>query len=132
METIICEKGRLLSSPSAVHKVLKAFGNEEKEMFFAFYMNSRNEVNNAEIEFIGGWNKQLIDVKPVLKKALQNNSISVIIAHNHPSGVLKPSNADIKTTEKIQEALRLLDIDLNDHLIFSADGFYSMREEFNL
>lgn len=132
METIICEKGKRLTSPGAVHKVLKAFENEEKEMFFVFYLNSRNEVNNAEIEFIGGWNKQLIDVKPVLKKALLNNSTNLIVAHNHPSGALTPSNADIKTTQKLQDSLRLLDIELNDHLIFSSKGFYSMREEFLL
>jgi len=57
-----------------------------------------------------------------------NNSISMIVAHNHPSGSLTPSNADIKTTQKLQEALRLWDIDLNDHLIFSPKGFYSMKE----
>ena len=51
METIICEKGVRLESPKAVHKVLKAFKGEEKEMFFVLYLNSRNEVNNAEIEF---------------------------------------------------------------------------------
>lgn len=132
METIICEKGKQLTSPGAVHKVLKAFDNEEKEMFFVFYLNSRNEVNNAEIEFIGGWNKQLIDVKPVLKKALLNNSTNLIVAHNHPSGALTPSNADIKTTQKLQESLGLLDIELNDHLIFSSKGFHSMRENFLL
>ncbi len=132
METIICEKGKKLPSPNAVHDVLKAFESEEKEMFFVFYLNSRHEVNNAEIEFIGGWNKQLIDCKPVLKKALLNNSISVIVAHNHPSGSLTPSNADIKTTKKLQEALGLLDIELNDHLIFSTNGFHSMKENFLL
>ena len=132
METIICEKGKRLTSPGAVHKVLKAFENEEKEMFFVFYLNSRNEVNQAEIEFIGGWNKQLIDVKPVLKKALLNNSISLIIAHNHPSGALTPSHADIKTTDKLKRALELLDIELNDNLIFSTGGFFSMKWEFLL
>ena len=132
METIICEKGKRLTSPGAVHKVLKAFENEEKEMFFVFYLNSRNEVNSAEIEFIGGWNKQLIDVKPILKKALLNNSISLIVAHNHPSGSLTPSNADIKSTQRLKEALLLLDMELNDHLIFSANGYYSMKERFDL
>ncbi|MCK4502711.1 MAG: JAB domain-containing protein [Desulfuromonadales bacterium] len=132
METIICEKGKKLPSPKAVHDVLKVFEKEEKEMFFVFYLNSRHEVNNAEIEFIGGWNKQLIDCKPVLKKALLNNSISVIVAHNHPSGSLIPSNADIKTTRKLREALELLDIELNDHLIFSTEGFHSMKENFLL
>ena len=97
-------------------------------MFFVFYLNSRNEVNNAEIEFIGGWNQQLIDAKPVLKKAILNNSISVIVAHNHPSGSLTPSDADMKTTQKLQKALEILDIRLEDHLIFSTEGFYSMRD----
>lgn len=128
METVICEKGRKLSSPDEVHKVLRAFEGEEKEMFFVFYLNSRNEVNNAEIEFIGGWNQQLIDAKPVLKKAILNNSISVIVAHNHPSGSLTPSDADMKTTQKLQKALEILDIRLEDHLIFSTEGFYSMRD----
>lgn len=130
METIICEKGVRLESPKAVHKVLKAFGAEEKEMFFVFYMNSRSVVRIAEVEFVGGWNKQLIDVKPVLKKALMNNATHLIIAHNHPTGCLTPSNADIKTTEKIRRALNMLDIELNDHLIFSGESFFSMKEHY--
>jgi DNA repair protein RadC len=122
----------MLNSPKAVHEVLKAFEREEKEMFFVFYLNARNEVNTAEIEFIGGWNKQLIDIKPIVKKALLNNSISVIIAHNHPSGALMPSNADIKTTKKLEKAFEFFDVTLNDHLIFSAKGFHSMKENFEL
>jgi len=132
METVICEKGKQLASPRAVYEVLKAFKQEEKEMFFVFYMNSRSKVNNAEIEFIGGWDKQMIDCRPLLKKAILNNSISLIVAHNHPSGTLKPSEPDLRSTKRLNEALELLGIELNDHLIFSENGFYSMREECDL
>jgi DNA repair protein RadC len=132
METIICEKGRRLSGPEEVHNVLRAFGNEEKEMFFVFYLDARQAVNHAEIEFIGGWNKQLIDLRPVMKRALLNNSISVIIAHNHPSGSLTPSDADIRVTKKLEEALSLIDIKLLDHVIFSQKEMYSMKENFDL
>lgn len=129
METIICEKGKRLSSPKEVHNILKAFENEEKEMFFVFYLNSRNKVNNAEIEFIGTWDKQLVDCKPILKKALMNNSIKVIVAHNHPSGCLKPSDSDFLATEKLKNALNIIDIELNDHIVFSNKGYYSMKSE---
>ena len=132
METIICEKGTKITSPQEVYNILKAFEKEEKEMFFVFYLDSRNRVNNAEIEFIGTWDRQLIDCKPILKKALMNNSTNVIVAHNHPSGCNEPSSCDVATTEKLEKAFDLVDIELHDHIVFSKNGYYSFKSEGNL
>lgn len=62
------------------------------------------------------------------KRALLNNAFSIVIAHNHPSGKLEPSRADVQVTEKIIEAGRLLGINCLDHIIVSIDDYYSLRE----
>lgn len=65
----------------------------------------------------------------LLQVALKTMVTSIIISHNHPTGVLKPSQADILLTEKIREAAKLLDIELLDHLIVSNEGYYSFARE---
>lgn len=64
----------------------------------------------------------------IYKKALLNNTFSIVIAHNHPSGDLTPSRADVGFTEEVIEAGRLLGINCLDHIIVSIDGYYSLRE----
>ncbi len=64
--------------------------------------------------------------------ALKSAAVSIILSHNHPSGNLKASAADIQLTKKIQEAGQLLDIQVVDHLILSYDGYYSFADEGNL
>ena len=64
----------------------------------------------------------------IYKRALLNNAFSVVIAHNHPSGDLKPSRADVDFTEEIIKAGNLLRINCLDHIIVSIDGYYSLRE----
>lgn len=64
----------------------------------------------------------------IYKRALLNNAFSIVIAHNHPSGKLKPSHTDVQFTEKVIEAGRLLGINCLDHIIVSIDGYYSLRQ----
>ena len=69
------------------------------------------------------------DPRVILKKALQENAVSLILCHNHPSGSLKPSRADEELTSKIKAAALLLDIKVLDHIIVSEDGYYSFADE---
>ena len=71
----------------------------------------------------------LLFVKDVLKKSLIGNDVGIILSHNHPSGNLEPSEADITITNRIKEAGKLLDINLLDHLVITADGYYSFADE---
>lgn len=77
----------------------------------------------------GGITGTVMDVRVVLSVALKCNSTGLLLIHNHPSGNLKPSEADILITKKIKDASKLLDITLLDHLIISKDGYYSFTDE---
>lgn len=76
----------------------------------------------------GGINGCGLRMADIYKRALLNNAFSIVIAHNHPSGKLKPSHTDVQFTEKVIEAGRLLGINCLDHIIVSIDGYYSLRQ----
>lgn len=78
---------------------------------------------------IGKTDASLVDIKIVAKSAVNHLASAIIIAHNHPSGNLKPSSADIDLTQKIKSALSLFDIQLLDHLIVSESQYYSFADE---
>lgn len=100
-----------------------------KEVFAVVFLNHANTIIHFEIISEGGISGTLIDVRIVLKKALQYNATGFIISHNHPSGILKPSNADIDITKKIQTAAETMDIKLLDHIIVSDMGYFSFLDE---
>ena len=77
----------------------------------------------------GGVTGTVVDAKLVFSVALKCNASNLIIAHNHPSGNLKPSEADKSLTLKLKKAANLLDITLLDHLILSKEGYYSFQDE---
>ena len=77
----------------------------------------------------GGTGGCVLDPKVVMQTALSCMASAIILCHNHPSGSLRPSRSDEKITQRIKEACKLLDIDLLDHLIITAEGCYSMERE---
>jgi len=77
----------------------------------------------------GGTAGTVVDPKLVFTAALKGNASSIVLAHNHPSGNLQPSNADIKLTHKIHQLGKMLDLELLDHLIISNQGYYSFADE---
>ena len=70
----------------------------------------------------------MISPRDIVAKALKNNALSVIIAHNHPSGNSTPSNADVDMTKQLAQALDVVGIKLEDHLVITTNGYFSMRE----
>jgi len=70
-----------------------------------------------------------VDVRILFKEAIERLATAIVIAHNHPSGTLKPSRADIQLTQKIKNASKLLDIQLLDHLIVADSGYYSFADD---
>ena len=77
----------------------------------------------------GGNDFTPVDVKQVLRFALEYRATSIVLTHNHPSGTLKPSAMDVQLTKKLVEAGEVLDLSVNDHLIFTNAGYYSFRDE---
>jgi DNA repair protein RadC len=102
------------------------------ESAFILLLNSANiTIGYAKISQ-GGITGTVVDPRLVAKYAVESLAVGVILAHNHPSGNLKPSTPDKVLTDKVKEGLKYLDIKLLDHIILTNDGYYSMMEEGDL
>ena len=98
------------------------------EEFWIFLLNRANKVINRFMVSKGGIAGTVTDVRLIFKKAIENNATSIILCHNHPSGNSNPSNEDITVTKKIEEAGKLLDIKILDHIIISENSFFSFAD----
>lgn len=96
-----------------------------QEQFLAIYMNRAHRVIGAKVHFVGGVSSVIVDVKVIAATAVSLMASSVIVCHNHPSGNLEPSIQDQRITVKLKESLKLLDVELLDHLIISPEGEYN-------
>lgn len=99
------------------------------EVFCVLYLNQSSKVLRHELISSGGLTGTVADIRIILKNALLQNANKIIIAHNHPSGNLQPSNADKTLTQKLKEAAEWMDIKLLDHLIVAGTGYISMADE---
>lgn len=102
---------------------------ELQEEFKVLLLNRNNKVLGIYSLSRGGTAGTVIDAKLLFSVALKSNASNIVIAHNHPSGNLKPSEADIKCTSKIKNASKLLDIVLLDHLIVTKDEYFSFSDK---
>lgn len=102
-----------------------------QEHFLAMYLNRANKVLGIYHVSIGGITGTVADIRLILGVALKSAAVSIILSHNHPSGNVKPSSADISLTKRIKEAADLMDINLLDHLILTAteEAFFSFADE---
>jgi DNA repair protein RadC len=101
----------------------------KQEVFAVVFLNRGNNVTHIEIVSEGGMTGTVADPRIILKKALENDATALILCHNHPSGNLKPSNADETLTQKIKQAAAFFDIRIMDHIIVSNEGFFSFADE---
>ncbi len=99
------------------------------EEFIALLLNRRNKVLFTDQISVGGVSGTLVDMKKLFLNAVEQQASAMIIAHNHPSGNLRPSEADRQLTRKVKKASELLDINLIDHLIISEEGYFSFADE---
>ena len=99
------------------------------EVFAVLFLNRANKIKHFEIVSQGGITGTVADPRVILKKALDEDAVSIILCHNHPSGSLKPSRADEELTTKIKEAAKYFDIRVVDHIIVSESGYYSFADE---
>lgn len=130
-KSISKEKNQICNSESA-RKILAPFFEEYhnvREAVYALYLNRANNVIGVLRVSEGSINACTVDPRLVLKPALELLASSIILAHNHPSGTLKPSLADKQITNQIKDGAKLLDMELVDHLIFSDEGYISFADE---
>jgi DNA repair protein RadC len=99
------------------------------EVFAVIFLNRANKIKHFEIISEGGITGTVADPRIILRKALDEDAVSIILCHNHPSGSLKPSRADEELTTKIKEAAKYFDIRVIDHIIVSENGYYSFADE---
>lgn len=99
------------------------------EVFAVAYLNRSNKVNHFETISVGGITGTIADPRIILKRALEQNAVGLILGHNHPSGSLKPSRQDEDLTRKIKEAAKYFDIKVLDHIIVSDSGYFSFADE---
>jgi DNA repair protein RadC len=120
----------LVTSSSSVARFLQArFRDLPHEIFAVVFLNRANKIIHFEIVSSGGITGTVADPRIILKKALEEEAVSLILCHNHPSGSLKPSRADEELTMKIKEASRFFDIKVLDHVIVSSEGYFSFADE---
>jgi len=99
-----------------------------KEHFFVVLLDARMRVKLVDVVSIGTLNASLVHPREVFIRAITTPASSILIAHNHPSEGREPSDADIQITRRLKEAGKLIGIDLVDHLILTASGYYSFVE----
>ena len=120
---------RPIRCPEDAWNCIRHYGDRRQEFFFVLCLNGARELNNYEIVTKGLLNRSLVHPREVFAPAIENRSASVLVAHNHPSGNLRPSNEDKDVTERLRDAGAILGIDIVDHIIFSHLEFYSFKQE---
>ncbi len=110
------------------HGHMKSMGTMQKEQLRGLYLNSRYQVVHEEVISTGSLTANIVHPREVFQPALEYGAVALIIAHNHPSGSLEPTSADLEVTDQLGEAGKILGIDLLDHLIIAGDKFTSIME----
>lgn len=120
----------VISNSSDAYVIFKnQLSDLRTEEFWALFLNQSNKVVHISQLTQGGINQSIVDVRILFKTALDNFSTGIIIAHNHPSGSLKPSREDLNITQKVKEAGKFLNIQLLDHLIITQNAYFSFSDE---
>lgn len=119
-----------ISSSKMVFEIMQPIiGELPHEEFWVLYLNNSNKVIYKAQLSKGGITGTVVDVRLIFKTAFEYNATSIILSHNHPSGKLQASDADIQITRKIKEASKHLEIIVLDHIIITETGFYSFNDE---
>ncbi len=101
---------------------------QDKEHYYVMHLNIRNQVMMVELVTIGLLSNSLVHPRETFRRAISAGAAAIIVAHNHPSGEVDPSDDDIKVTKTIFEAGELLGIKMLDHIIFTNNSYFSFRE----
>lgn len=109
--------------------LIRTHSQHVQEHLGGFFLDSRHRVLRQRDIFIGTINSALVSTRDIIRFALEDNAVAVVLFHNHPSGNPNPSAEDLAFTRKLRESLRLVDIELVDHLVIGTSSFSSMRQK---
>lgn len=125
----IVQKKKITSSQSVYQVMQPILGELPHEEFWILYLNNSNKIIQKNQLSKGGITGTLVDVRLVLKNALEVGATGLILVHNHPSGTLNPSEADKQITQKLKQAGESLDIKVLDHVIVTEKAYFSFADE---
>ena len=119
----------IIKTSDDAYEIVKRYRNEEKEHFIVITLNNNHNPISVVIASIGLVNKTIVHPREVFVRAIQDLASAIIVCHNHPSGSLVVSPEDIEITDRLNEAGKIIGINVVDHLIFTKDGYTSMRKQ---
>jgi DNA repair protein RadC len=125
----VFDKNKITGSKDVADFFQPLLGDLNHEEFWIMLLNRGNKIIDTFMVSQGGITGTVIDVRLILKKALEKMASSLILCHNHPSGTMQASEADLTITKKIKDAARIMDISVLDHLIIGQSNYLSLADE---
>jgi len=128
-EADVFNKKQITSSKDAAEYFQPMLGDLNHEEFWILLLNRGNRIIDSFMVSQGGISGTVIDVRLILKNALDKMASAIILCHNHPSGTMQASNADLNITRKIKSAAEIMDISVLDHIIIGQNNYLSLADE---
>ncbi len=128
-ESEVLDKKKISSSSDVFNLMQPQLGDLGHEEFHVVFLSNSNKILKRERISSGGITGTVADVRIIMKEAINQNATAIVLCHNHPSGTLKPSQADITLTKKVKNAGEILDIKVLDHIIVTTKSYYSFADE---
>jgi len=125
----VLEKDKIEGSKDAFQILQLKLEDMPHEEFWVMLLNRANKVIDTKLVGRGGVSSTVVDSKVIFSFALESLASAIILAHNHPSGNLKPSNSDIRLTKKIVDAGKIMEVPVLDHIIFGDNDYFSFADE---
>lgn len=129
---VVCWQPAITKPLRSIQDILscfKPFRDKQQEYLVSISIDSGGRLIRRRVVTIGLLSTSLVHAREVFAGPLADRAASIIVAHNHPSGIAAPSKEDIKTTEQLIAAGKLLDVPVRDHIIVTASGYFSFREQ---
>lgn len=118
-----------ITSAKDVSDELQQYRDKKQEHFLSITLDGASHIINTRVVFIGTLNQSIVHPREVFADAIADRAAGIIVAHNHPSGTLEASSADLQITQRLKDVSKLIGIELLDHVILTRDGFYSFSDE---
>ena len=126
------EREQITSSRSLAFKMMQELGDKKQEHLVALYLNSQNHIIHQQTIFIGSVSRSIAEPREIMHYAVKHMAASLILVHNHPSGVPQPSQNDDRVTKNVRQACDLMGVVMLDHLIVGRNDYFSYREKTDL
>ena len=131
-ELMVMEKEnptKKITAPGDAYPMLLEYSSERSEYFIVMTLNGQHEPINTRVISMGLVNRTLVHPREVFYPAVKDNAATILMCHNHPSGNFEPSQEDIEVTRRLNQAGKIMGIEILDHMIISEKGYYSFLEE---